>query len=80
MTEESLAEVDAEGRLDVVLYRLAENACRLMENKYEVKGLWDELSETIEDQIKEYIPEDTVLDIPPSFKVLLKAMKGNGND
>lgn len=72
---QSLNEVDAEGRLDVVLYKLAERACRGIEERHNLNGLWDELKEEVEDGIREYVPEDKYIEVPSILKVLFRGMK-----
>lgn len=75
MKYKSLAEVeDATGRVDVLLYKIAERLATHAEVKYGLEGLTQELMPTIEDQILEYVGSEKILEIPPAARVLLRKL------
>lgn len=67
----SLAKESVEGRLDVLCYKLAERITTSLEEKYRVKGLWDEIEGYVGGGIVEHIGGER-MEIPSGTKALLR--------
>jgi hypothetical protein len=74
LTKVDLNTVDPSGRVDVLVYKLAEQGARLAEAKYGLKGIWDNVKPHVHDLVTKNISN---LDIPPEAKMLLSIIQAN---
>ena len=74
ITKVDLDSVSAQGRVDVLAYKFAEQLARLAEVKYGLSGIWDAVKPHVHQAVVQNI---SGLEIPAEAKMILGLIQAN---
>ena len=74
LTPVDLESVDPAGRVDVLAYRGVEKLAKFIEEKHQLKGIWDAVRPHVNKMVNEHV---SGIEIPGEAKLLLAILQAN---